>query len=302
MRGFASLLLRWAACSELAERTHDVVNSDMNVSQHEKALRFQQLHQGATPFFIPNPWDAGSARLLAELGFPALATSSGACAACLGRRDGRVSREEALRHAELIVAATDLPVAADLEGGFGRESELVAETMRLAAGVGLVGGSIEDFTGDAEAPLYELMLATERVAAAAEAAHALPYPFLLTARAENYVRGKTDLGDVIRRLTAYEAAGADVLFAPALPDLDSVRAVCSAVRKPVNFMVGVRGKSFSLAELHAAGVRRISFASSLYRAAMTGLLAAAREVKEEGTFGYLEATLNTAELNAALGI
>jgi len=178
----------------------------------------------------------------------------------------------------------------------------VAETIRLASGVGLAGASIEDSTGNPEAPLYELTLAAERIAAAAEAAHSLPYPFLLTARAENYVRGKPDLEDVIRRLTTYEQAGADVLFAPALPDLEAVRAVCAAVRKPVNFMVGVKGKSFCLADLQAAGVRRISFATSLYRAAMTGLLGAAREAKDHGTFEYLQTTLTTPELNAALGI
>jgi 2-methylisocitrate lyase-like PEP mutase family enzyme len=269
----------------------------MTLSQHEKALRFQALHAGPRAFVIANPWDAGSARLLAALGFPALATSSGASAGTLGRRDGQVSRDEALSQARAIVAATDLPVSADLEKGFGDAPADAAETIRLAAQAGLVGGSIEDATGDMSQPLYPADLAAERVAAAAQAARALPFPFTLTARAENYLHGQADLDDTIARLKAFEAAGADVLFAPGLPDLAAVRAVCAAVSKPVNFMAGIRGRSFSVAELEAAGVRRISLASSLYRAAMTGLLNAAREVTEAGTFGYLDHMLSSAEWN-----
>jgi 2-methylisocitrate lyase-like PEP mutase family enzyme len=245
---------------------------------------------------IPNPWDAGSARVLAGLGFQALATSSGAAAGVLGRRDGQVTRDEALAHARAIVAATDLPVSADLEKGFGDAPEIVAETVRLAAGAGLVGCSIEDATGAQDRPLYDVGLATERVAAAARAARALPFPFTLTARAENFLRGNPDLSDTIRRLRAFAEAGADVLFAPGLPDLDAVRAVCAATTKPVNFMVGIRGRSFSFAALDAAGVRRISLATSLYRAAMTGLVDAAREIREKGTFEYLDHTVTTAEL------
>jgi 2-methylisocitrate lyase-like PEP mutase family enzyme len=260
----------------------------MAMTQSEKASRFRALHQGRGAFVIPNPWDAGSAKILAELGFQALATSSGACAAALGKRDGEVTREEALAHARAIVMATDLPVSADLEKGFGDTPEAAAETIRLAAGIGLVGGSIEDATGYKDRPLFEFGHAVERVAAAVQAAHALPFTFTLTARTENFLRGSPDLDDTIRRLQAFERAGADVLFAPGLPDLDAVRAVCVAVSKPVNFMVGIKGKSFSVAELSAAGVRRISLATSLYRAAMTGLRAAAREVKEQGTFGYLD--------------
>jgi 2-methylisocitrate lyase-like PEP mutase family enzyme len=267
----------------------------MPPSQSEKVSRFRRLHEGPRAFVIPNPWDAGSARILAGLGFQALATSSGACAGTLGRRDGRVTRDEALAHARAIVTATDLPVSADLEKGFGDSPAGAAETIRLAAEVGLAGGSIEDATGKPDKPLFDFQHAVERVAAAAEAARRLP--FVLTARTENFLRGNPDLDDTIRRLQAFESAGADVLFAPGLPDLGSVRAVCAAVKKPVNFMAGIKGKSFSVAELEAAGVRRISLATSLYRAAMSGLLQAAREVKENGSFGYLERCLTTPEVN-----
>jgi 2-methylisocitrate lyase-like PEP mutase family enzyme len=236
---------------------------------------------------MPNPWDIGSARALASMGFEALATSSGASAAALGRRDGELSRDDALAHARVIAGATDLPVAGDLENGFGDAPEYVAETIRLAAGVGLVGGSIEDFSGDKAKPLYDLGHATERVAAAAQAARALPFAFTLTARAENYLRGNPNLDDTIRRLQAFEKAGADVLFAPGLPDLNSVRAICQAVSKPVNFMIGMKGSSFSVAELDAAGVRRISLGGALYRAAMAGFAGATQEIKEKGTFGFV---------------
>lgn len=267
------------------------------MTQSEKGARFRELHQRPGTFLIPNPWDAGSAKILAGLGFEALATSSGAAAAVLGKRDGQVTRAEALAGARAIVEATALPVSADLERGFGDSPEAAAETVRLAAAVGLVGCSIEDYTGDPQRPLYDSGLATERIAAAVAAAKALGFPFTLTARAENFVRGKPDLADTLKRLQAFEQAGADVLFAPALPDLAAVRAVCTAVSKPVNFMVALRGKSFSVAQLAEAGVKRISFASSLYRAAMSGLIAAAEEVKQKGTFDYLERTIPGAELN-----
>jgi 2-methylisocitrate lyase-like PEP mutase family enzyme len=270
----------------------------MSVSQSDKAARFRALHQGPRAFVIPNPWDAGSARVLAALGFLALATSSGAQAGVLGRRDGKVARDEALAHARAIVAATDLPVSADLEKGFGDAPEAAAETIRLAAGVGLVGGSIEDATGDKNRPLYDISQATERVAAAVQAARALSFPFTLTARTENFLRGNPSLDDTIKRLQAFETVGADVLMAPGLPDLAAVRAVCAAVSTPVNFMAGIKGKSFTVAELESAGVRRISLASSLYRLAMTGLVEAAREVKDTGTFGYLDRALATPDLNA----
>jgi 2-methylisocitrate lyase-like PEP mutase family enzyme len=272
----------------------------MAITQSEKAARFRALHSGGA-FVIANPWDAGSARVLESLGFAALATSSGASAGVLGRRDGQVTRAEALEQARAICAATTVPVSADLEKGFGDAPEQAAETIRMAADVGLVGGSIEDATGNADRPLFDFGQAVERVAAAAEAAHALPFPFLLTARSENFLRGKADLDDTIKRLQAFEKAGADVLFAPGLPDLVAVRAVCAAVTKPVNFMVGIRGKSFSVADLEAAGVKRISLATSLYRAAVAGLVAAAREVHDRGTFGYLDQALTTPELNGLLG-
>ncbi|MDR3457592.1 MAG: isocitrate lyase/phosphoenolpyruvate mutase family protein [Verrucomicrobiae bacterium] len=272
----------------------------MGPTQKEKAERFRALHEREGAFLLPNPWDGGSARMLERLGFEALATSSGACAATLGRRDGKVTRDEALEHCRQIVAATDLPVAADLENGFASEPAAVAETIRLAAAAGLAGGSIEDFSGDASRGQFDIGRATERIAAAAESARALPFHFMLAARAENFVRGNPSMEDTIKRLVVYEQAGADVLFAPGLPDLAAVRAVCAAVRKPVNFMVGLKGKSFTVAELKAAGVRRVSFASSLYRAALTGLLAATQEIKDTGTFGYLDGTMTTAEMNAYL--
>lgn len=270
----------------------------MSVSQAEKARRFRTLHERPGAFVIPNPWDAGSARILAGLGFEALASSSGAKAGVLGRRDGKVTRDEALANARQIVNATDLPVAADLEKGFGDSPDDAAETIRQAAGVGLVGGSIEDATGNPDQPLFDIETATARIKAAVDAARSLPVPFVLSARAEGFLRGKPDLGDVIKRLQAYEAAGADVLFAPGLPDLASVKKVCGALRKPFNFMVGIKGKSFSKAELEAAGVKRISLATSLYRAAMTSLIDAATEVKEQGTFTYLDRAIPTGELNA----
>ena len=267
-------------------------------NQADKATRFRALHQGPGAFLIANAWDAGSARILARLGFSALATSSGAQAGTLGRVDGKVTRDEALAHCRAIVAATDLPVSADLEKGFGDAPEVVAETIRLAAEAGLVGCSIEDATGDRDRPLYDIAQATERVAAAVQAARALPFAFTLTGRAEGFLRGNPDLDDAIRRLQAFEQAGADVLMAPGLPDLAAVRAVCATLAKPFNFMVGIRGKSFTVAELEAAGVRRISLATSLYRAAMTGLLDAAREAKDQGAFGYLDHALATSDLNA----
>jgi len=274
----------------------------VSIAQSEKAARFHALHNGPGAFVIPNPWDIGSARILAALGFQALATSSAASAAALGRRDHGLTREDSLAHARLIVEATDLPVSADLGKGFGDAPDAAAQTIRLAAEAGLVGCTIEDATGRPEKPLYDAGLAVERIAAAAEAARALPFPFLLTARAHNLLFANPSLDDTISRLQAFENAGADVLFAPGLPDLDSVRLVCRAVAKPVNFMAGIRGKSFSVDELAAAGVRRISLATSLYRAAMTGFLEAAREVKSTGQFRFLDHCVTTAELNNLMRI
>jgi 2-methylisocitrate lyase-like PEP mutase family enzyme len=261
-----------------------------------KVLVFRKLHEGPGSFVVANAWDAGSARILAALGFPALATSSGACAGVLGRRDGSVTREQALAHARAIVEATDLPVSADLEKGYGDSPYAAAEAIRVGAEIGLAGGSIEDATGDRAKPLFDFNHAVERVAAAAEAAKETG--FVLTARSENFLRGNPDLDDTLRRLQAFEKAGADVLMAPGLPDLAAVRAVCAALSRPVNFMAGIKGKSFSVKELEAAGVRRVSLATSLYRAAMGGLIEAAREVRAEGSFRYLERALATPELNS----
>jgi 2-methylisocitrate lyase-like PEP mutase family enzyme len=272
----------------------------MVVTQSDKAKQFRALHEAPGAFVIANVWDGGSARMMASLGFAALATSSGASAGTLGRRDGKTTRDEALTQAQMICDATDLPVSADLEKGFGDAPETVAETVMLAAKAGLVGCSIEDASGDPDAPIFELRHATERMVAAVAAARALPFPFTLTGRTENYLRGRPDLADTIERLKSYEAAGADALMAPGLPDLDAVRAVCTAVGKPFNFMVGIKGKSFTVTALAAAGVKRISLATSLYRAAMTGLLSAAKEVREHGTFGYIDASLGTPDMNAFL--
>jgi 2-methylisocitrate lyase-like PEP mutase family enzyme len=259
------------------------------MSHAEKAERFRALHKSC--FVIANAWDAGSAKMLAGLGFQALATSSGAHAGTLGRRDGQVTREEALAHAKAIVEATDLPVSADFENCFADEPAKAAETVRLAVGVGLAGCSIEDATRD---KVYDFAHAVERVAAAAKVARS--HDLVLTARTENFVRGRPDLDDTIKRLQAFEKAGADVLMAPGLPDLEAVRKVCAALSRPYNFMAGIKGKSFSVAELQAAGVKRISLATSLWRAAMSGLVDAAREVKEKGTFGYVERSIATPDI------
>ena len=260
----------------------------MPTATAEKALRFKKLHQGPGAFLIANAWDAGSARILAGLGFPALATSSGACAGTLGRRDGAVTRDEALAHARAIVMATDLPLSADLEKCFADAPEAAAETIRLAGEAGLVGGSIEDASGNKDKPIFDFQHAVERVAAAVEQGRRHAFGFTLTARTENYLRGNPDLDDTIRRLQAFEKAGADVLMAPGLPDLAAVRSVCAALKKPVNFMAGIKGKSFPIGELEAAGVRRVSLATSLYRAAMKAAREAATEVRSSGSFGYID--------------
>jgi len=267
----------------------------MPPSQSEKTAAFRALHQGPGAFLMPNPFDAGSARVLAGLGFAALATSSGGFAGTLGRRDGQVTRDEALAHAEAVVAAVTLPVSADLENGFGHSPNAAAETVHLAAGVGLAGCSIEDATGDKDRPLYAFEEAVARITAAATAAHSTD--IVITARCENFLRGNPNLDDTISRLQAYEKAGADVLMAPGLPDLAAVKTVCAALTKPLNFMVGIPGKSFAKTDLEAAGVRRISLATSLYRAAMTGLVTAATEALTHGSFGYVDTSLATGRLN-----
>ena len=244
------------------------LQGEQALNQQQKAERFQALHQGPL-FVIPNPWDAGSARLLAGFGFQAL-------------------------------AATDLPVSADLENGYGDTPEAAAETTRLAAAVGLVGSSIEDATGNAADPIYDFDLSVERVAAAAEAAHALSFPYTFVARAENFLHGRNDLDDTIRRLQAYEKAGADVLFAPGLPNLDAIRTVCASVTKPVNIVLGAKHTPYSLADLAAAGVRRVSTGSSFARAALTGLRDASLELLGPGTATYLDDAISFAEVTALM--
>lgn len=249
------------------------------VGQVDKHQAFLELHSRPGAFVIPNPWDAGSARILAALGFEALATTSAGFAFSIGRRDSSasLSREAVLENARSIVEATDLPVSADLEDGFGTDPEACAETIRLAAETGLVGGSIEDATGDPARPIFDFSLAVERVAAAAEAAARLP--FILTARAEGFLYGRPDLDDAIRRLQAFEAAGAQVLYAPGLPDLDSICTVCAAVSRPANVVMGLSGPLFSVRELEAAGIKRISVGGSFARAALGALARAACEVR-----------------------
>ncbi len=257
-------------------------------SQADKAATLRALHERPEPFVIANAWDIASARMLEAAGFPALATSSAAAAEAAGKRDGQLTRDETLAHVRLLAGATPLPLSADLGNGFGHRPEDCALTIRLAAEAGAAGGSIEDSSSEGGAAILDFDLAVERVAAAAEAARALPFPFVLTARSENFLHGIHDLDDTIRRLQAFERAGADVLFAPLLPDLDAVRRVCASVSRPVNFMAGVPGRSFTVRELGEAGVRRVSLAMSLYRHAMKAARLAAEEVRDQGTFGYLE--------------
>ena len=263
-------------------------------SQEAKARAFRALHQRDRAFIIPNPWDAGSARVLAHLGFEALATTSMGYAFSLGRRDGQLSRDETLAHAAALFAATDLPVSADLENGFGDSPE----TITRAAAVGLVGGSIEDSTGRGDAPIYEFEQAVERVQAAVAAARSLPFPFTLTARAENYLHGRLDLKDTIRRLQAYQQAGADVLYAPGLAARDDIAAVVRALDRPVNVLMGLRGVQLSLSDLSAIGVKRVSVGSALARAATAAFLRAAREMKEHGTFAFASDGVTPNEMNA----
>jgi 2-methylisocitrate lyase-like PEP mutase family enzyme len=267
-------------------------------TQAEKGRAFRALHERDSAFIIPNPWDPGTTRLLEHLGFEALATTSMGYAFSRGRPDGSLSRGETLRHAAQIVAATDLPVSADLENGFGDAPEAAAETIRLAGAAGLAGGSIEDATGREDQPIYELKLATERVRAAVEAARALPFTFTLTARAENYLHGRPDIKDTIERLQAYQEAGADVLHAPGLATKGDIAAVVRSVDRPVNAVMGLRGVQLNLAELSAIGVKRISVGSSLARAALGGFLRAANEMREKGTFTFAADAANSREITA----
>lgn len=264
----------------------------------EKSAAFRALHARPGAFVIPNPWDAGTARLLASLGFEALATTSLGLANTLGRADGTgaVSRDEVLANCRAIAGATDLPVNADLENCYADEPEAAAGMIRLAAEAGVVGGSIEDATGDPLNPIYDFELAVERVRAATEVARSLPTPFMLTARAENFLHGRRDLDDTIRRLRAFEAAGAEVLYAPGLRDLASIRTVTAAVGKPVNVVMSAADPSITVAQLAEAGVKRISVGGALSRLALAAFLKGAREMKEQGSFTYMRDTVPSAEL------
>lgn len=266
-------------------------------TQAEKARTFRALHERKEAFIIPNPWDAGTARLLAHLGFEALATTSMGYAFSLGRRDGTLNREQTLAGALAIVSATDLPVSADLENGFGDAPEDAAETIRQAAAAGLVGGSIEDATGRPDDPIYGFEKSVERIRAAVAAARTLPFPFTLTARAENYLHGRPDLADTIRRLQAYQDAGADVLYAPGLATRQEIATVVASVDRPVNVVMGLQGVQLTLTELAAIGVRRVSVGSALSRTALGAFLRAAREMRESGSFQFAQEAASSRELS-----
>ena len=268
----------------------------------DKAMAFQALHSRKQPLILPNPWDAGSAKILTSMGFEALATTSAGLAFSLGRRDaeGALSRGEILANAQSIVEATHLPVSADLENGFGDSPEEVSKTIRMAADIGLVGGSIEDATGNPQAPIYEFSLALERVIAGVEAARSLSLPFVFVARAENFSAGITNLDDTIRRLIAFEQAGADVLFAPSLPNLNAIKLVCEALQKPVNVVMGLAGSTLTVDELAEIGVRRISLGSSFARAALGEFIRAAEEVKTMGTFNFANNAISFQEANSLM--
>ena len=274
-------------------------------TQAEKGERFRALHRRGRAFILPNPWNPGTARMLAQLGFEALATTSAGYAFSRGVADGAVGREAMLKHVEEIVAATDLPVSGDLENGYGDEPETAAETIRLAAAHGLVGASIEDASGNELAPIYDIGLARERIRAAAEAALALPFPFTLCARAENFLRGRPDLKNTVERLQAYQEAGADVLYAPGLTTREEISTVVRSLDRPVNVLVGMPGLGLNAEELSALGVRRLSTGSALARTALGAFLSAAHEMMERGTFSYVagaaSATREVVPLLAALG-
>jgi 2-methylisocitrate lyase-like PEP mutase family enzyme len=266
-------------------------------SQAEKGTTFRALHQRDRAFIIPNPWDVGTARLLQSLGFEALATTSAGFAFSIGKPDGAVDRDTMLAHAVDLVGSTDLPVSADLENGYGDDPAAVAETVRLAADTGLAGCSIEDVGARRQQAPYELLLAAERIRAAAEVVRSLPFPFVLTARAENYVIGHPDLRDTIARLQAYQEAGADVLFAPGLKSKQDIVTVIGSVDRPVNVVMGLQGVRLTLAELSETGVRRVSVGSALSRAALGAFLRAAREMQAHGTFTFAEDAVKYADIN-----
>ncbi|MEM7209148.1 MAG: isocitrate lyase/phosphoenolpyruvate mutase family protein [Pseudomonadota bacterium] len=267
------------------------------MSVHEN---FRDLHTAGNTFVIPNPWDTGTARILAKMGYKALATTSAGMAFALGIREGQATNEQILQHCQTIVDATDLPVSADLEKGFGDSPESVGDTIKAAAETGLAGCSIEDHTGDPENPIFEFELAVERVIAAVEASRTLGHDFVFTARAENLLWGRDDLDDTIRRLQAFEKAGADVLYAPGLYDLDTIRLVCSALTQPVNVVMGMPGATFSVDELSDAGVTRISTGSALARAAFGEFVRAAREINDDQTFSFSDRAIGFTELESLI--
>jgi 2-methylisocitrate lyase-like PEP mutase family enzyme len=282
-------------------RDRGVVLTVPLINQVEKGQIFAALHERDGAFIIPNPWDVGTARLLAQLGFEALATTSAGSSFSMGQRDNSITRNDMMAHVATIAAATELPVSADLENGFGDSPEFVAETIKLAARAGLVGGSIEDMSRDPVRPIYDMGFATERVRAAAEVVRDLLFAFTLTARAENYLAGRPDLGDTIKRLQAYQAAGADVLYAPGIVSKDDIATIVKSVDRPVNVVMGLQGVQLSLAELSAIGVKRVSVGSALSRAALGAFLRAAREMREHGTFTFAEQAVGYRDINAMLG-
>lgn len=269
-------------------------------TQAQKAETFRALHARPRAFIIPNPYDVGTARMLAKLGFEALATTSAGFAFSAGLLDNQVGREMMLAHVAQIAAATDLPVSADLENGFGDDPKTVAETIRLAAATGIVGGSIEDSIDRPGEKVYDLGLATDRIRAAAEAKRALPFPFTLTARAENFLVGIPDLADTIRRLKAFQEAGADVLYAPCITTREEITAVVKSVDRPVNFLMGTQPQRFTLDELSEMGVRRVSVGSALSAAALGAFLRAAREMRTTGTFTYTQEAAGFGEISKLL--
>jgi 2-methylisocitrate lyase-like PEP mutase family enzyme len=269
-------------------------------TQVQKAEAFRALHTRPQAFIIPNPWDVGTARMLARLGFEALATTSAGYAFSAGLQDNRVGRDRMLAHVADIVAATELPVSADLENGFGDDPSTVAETIELAAATGIAGGSIEDSIDRPGEKVYDIGLATDRIRAAVEAKQALPFKFTLTARAENYLVGIPDLKDTIKRLQAYQEAGADVLYAPCITAREEITAIVSSVDRPVNFLMGTQPQRFTLAELSAMGVRRVSVGSALSLAALGAFLRAAREMRETGTFTYTTEAASFQEVSTLL--
>jgi 2-methylisocitrate lyase-like PEP mutase family enzyme len=274
------------------------VASQTKITQAEKGRAFRALHEREHAFIIPNPWDVGSARLLAHAGFEALATTSAGYAFSVGKTDNAIGRDEMIAHVSSIAAATNLPISADLENGYGDSPTQASETIRFAGNAGACGGSIEDATGKADHPIYEIAHAADRIRAAAEAARALPFTFTLTARAENYLNGRADLRDTIKRLQAYQEAGANILYAPGLASKEDIAAVVSSVDRPVNVLAGLANAPLTLAELSALGVKRVSIGSLFSRAAYGAAIRAANEMREHGTFTFADEAISFRDLTA----